>query len=85
MEHLLRRVLIVGQFIVSFILITGTIVVSQQIRRIKNKNLGFKKEQKIIIPIQQGVSIRDNFEQTLSSAKNTWENLKLQKKIQKIN
>ncbi|MBN1273246.1 MAG: ABC transporter permease [Candidatus Aminicenantes bacterium] len=58
----LRRVLVVGQFIVSFIIITGAIVVSQQIRYMKNKNLGFEKEQKIVIPVRQGAKIGENFE-----------------------
>jgi putative ABC transport system permease protein len=58
----LRRAMVVGQFIVSFMLIAGTIVVSQQIRYMKNKNLGFEKEQKIVIPVRQGVNIGDNFE-----------------------
>ncbi|MDH4272899.1 MAG: ABC transporter permease, partial [Candidatus Aminicenantes bacterium] len=60
--NVLRRALVVGQFIVSFLLIAGTIVVSQQIRYMKNKNLGFEKAQKIVIPVRQGASIRDNFE-----------------------
>ncbi len=58
----LRRAMVVGQFIVSFILITATIVVSQQIRFMKKRNLGFEKEQKIVIPVRQGASISDNFE-----------------------
>jgi putative ABC transport system permease protein len=58
----LRRAMVVGQFIVSFILIAGTIVVSQQIRYMKNRTLGFEKEQKVVIPVRQGASIRKNFE-----------------------
>jgi len=58
----LRGAMVVGQFIVSFILIAGTIVVSQQIRYMKNRNLGFEREQKVIIPVRQGASINDNFE-----------------------
>ena len=58
----LRRAMVVGQFIVSFILIAATIVVTQQIQYMKNKNLGFEKEQKIVIPVRQGASISDNFE-----------------------
>jgi len=58
----LRRGMVVGQFIVSFLLIAGTIAVSQQIRYMKNKNLGFEEEQKIVIPVRQGATIGDNFE-----------------------
>lgn len=58
----LRRALVVGQFVVSFILIAATVVVTQQIQYMKNKNLGFEKEQKAVIPVRQGASISDNFE-----------------------
>jgi putative ABC transport system permease protein len=58
----LRRNMVVGQFIVSFILIAGTMAVTQQVRYMKNKSLGFEREKKIIIPVRQGASIRKNFE-----------------------
>jgi putative ABC transport system permease protein len=58
----LRRALVVGQFTVSFILIAATIVVTQQIHYMKNRNLGFEREQKVIIPVRQGASISNNFE-----------------------
>jgi putative ABC transport system permease protein len=58
----LRRILVVVQFTVSLILISGTIVVTQQVHYMKNANLGFEKEQKVVIPVRQGASIRENFE-----------------------
>ena len=58
----LRRIMVVGQFIVSFLLIAGTIVVTHQVRYMKNRNHGFEKEQKIVIPVRQGASISENFE-----------------------
>jgi putative ABC transport system permease protein len=58
----LRRAMVVGQFTVSFILIAATIVVTQQVQYMKNKNLGFEKEQKVVIPVRQGASISDNYE-----------------------
>ncbi len=58
----LRRVMVVGQFIVSFMLIAGTLVVTQQVGYMKNRNLGFEKEQKAVIPVRQGTNISDNFE-----------------------
>jgi putative ABC transport system permease protein len=45
----LRRVLVVFQFTVSILLIVGTIVMYRQIRYMLNKNLGFNKEQLIVI------------------------------------
>ena len=45
----LRRGLVVFQFTVSAVLIVGTLVVFQQMRYIQNKNLGFDKEQILIL------------------------------------
>jgi putative ABC transport system permease protein len=46
----LRSSLVVFQFFISVGLITGTIVVWQQMRFIQNKNLGYDKEQLLTIP-----------------------------------
>jgi putative ABC transport system permease protein len=40
----LRKVLVVIQFTVSVLLITGTIIVSQQVNYVQNRDLGYKKE-----------------------------------------
>ncbi|HNE85317.1 MAG TPA: FtsX-like permease family protein, partial [bacterium] len=45
----LRNVLVVFQFCVSIILIAGTIIVYQQLQYIQNRNLGFQKEQILVI------------------------------------
>jgi putative ABC transport system permease protein len=45
----LRRVLVVFQFTVSILLIVGTIIMYRQIRYMLNKDLGFNKEQLIVI------------------------------------
>ena len=45
----MRSVLVVFQFTASIILIIGTIVVFKQLRFIQNKNLGFDKEQVLIL------------------------------------
>jgi putative ABC transport system permease protein len=58
----LRRALVVGQFAVSLILISGTIVITQQVHYMKNKDLGFEKEQKLIIPVRTGANISRNYE-----------------------
>ena len=46
-----RQGLVVFQFAISTLLIIGTLVVNQQMDFIKNKSLGFKAEQLIMIPI----------------------------------
>ncbi|MGB8358030.1 MAG: FtsX-like permease family protein [Bacteroidales bacterium] len=45
----LRRVLVVFQFAVSILLIIGTMIMYQQIRFMLNKDVGFNKEQLIVI------------------------------------
>jgi putative ABC transport system permease protein len=45
----LRRVLVVFQFAVSILLIVGTMVMYRQIKYMLNKDLGFNKEQLIVI------------------------------------
>jgi putative ABC transport system permease protein len=45
----LRRVLVVFQFAVSILLIVGTMIMYSQIKYMLNKDMGFKKEQLIVI------------------------------------
>lgn len=45
----LRNTLVTVQFIVSIVMIIGTMVVYQQLRFIQNKNVGFDKEQVLIL------------------------------------
>jgi putative ABC transport system permease protein len=47
-----RRILVVVQFFLSAALIIGTGVVSKQMTFIKNRNLGWNKEQVVAIPIR---------------------------------
>ncbi len=47
-----RRILVVVQFFLSVVLIIGTAVVSKQMTFIKNRNLGWNKEQVVAIPIR---------------------------------
>ena len=51
---LFRKFLVVTQFTISLILIIGTLVVYSQMQFIKNSNLGFKKEQVVVIDIPVG-------------------------------
>ncbi len=59
-----RKALVVVQFVTSIILITGSIVIYKQIRFISNKNLGFKKENVIVI------SRNDNLGKNYTAFKN---------------
>lgn len=45
----MRNVLVVFQYTVSIVLIVGTLVVQKQLNYIQNKNLGFNKEQIVIV------------------------------------
>jgi putative ABC transport system permease protein len=47
-----RRSLVIGQFVVSIILIVGTLIVYQQLNFMKNKPLGFDSKQKLILPVR---------------------------------
>jgi putative ABC transport system permease protein len=66
----LRTVLVVFQFVISVILIFGTLVMSSQFDFMKNQYLGFSKEQKLVLPLRGGISIRENYE----SVKNQFSN-----------
>ena len=57
----LRRILTVGQFTVSTIVIIGTLVVFHQIDYMKNRYLGFSKDQKLIIPIRENDSLINDY------------------------
>ena len=48
---LFRNGLVVTQFIVSIVLLAGTVVVYKQLKFIKNKNLGFEKENLLYMPM----------------------------------
>jgi putative ABC transport system permease protein len=48
----IRKGLVIFQFTISIVLILGTIVITQQMTYLSNRNLGFDKNQKIILPIQ---------------------------------
>ncbi len=51
----IRQVMVGGQFTISVILITGTIAVFNQIEFVKNKNLGFDKENVLVIPAKLSI------------------------------
>ncbi|MGC4035887.1 MAG: ABC transporter permease [Chitinophagaceae bacterium] len=45
----LRQSLVVGQFVASIAMIVSTIVIGEQMKYLKNKDLGFSKEQVVVI------------------------------------
>lgn len=46
-----RRVLVIGQFVFSILLIIGALVVQEQLAFMQDKNLGFSREQVLVIPL----------------------------------
>jgi putative ABC transport system permease protein len=60
----LRQLLVVGQFAISIALIASTLVVNDQIEYIRNKRLGFDKEQVVVVPLRS------------EQAQNNWPSLK---------
>ena len=50
----LRRSLVVFQFVLSIVLITGIIVIYSQLSYIKNKDLGFDKDQRLVFSLYSG-------------------------------
>jgi putative ABC transport system permease protein len=63
---ILRKGLVVFQFTISIILIAGTIVVYTQLSYMRNQNLGFSKDQEIIINTGFDKN-KDAFKQSLAS------------------
>lgn len=59
----LRKCLVIAQFAVSVILIFGTIVIYNQLDFMMNQDMGFNKEQKLIVPIRRSRSFSESYEQ----------------------
>lgn len=51
---LFRQALVVVQFSISVLLIIGTIIIMNQMSYVKNKQLGYDKEQTVVVPIDNG-------------------------------
>ncbi|MCP4703254.1 MAG: FtsX-like permease family protein [candidate division Zixibacteria bacterium] len=55
---ILRRILVTTQFVISITLLIGTIVVYNQINYMKEKELGFQKDQIVVLPeVQNSVGL----------------------------
>ncbi len=57
-KWLLRRALIVFQFTVSLVFITGSLIISRQLRYVQHKNLGFTADAIIQLTFPHGDSLR---------------------------
>lgn len=55
----LRKVLVVAQFTVSMILLIGTLIISEQLNFMRNKSMGFDKDQVVMIPTGNSTISRD--------------------------
>ena len=63
-KQLSQKVMFIVQYALSVILISTTVIMYQQLNYLMNKDLGFDKENKIIIPIfSSDPKLRGNFEQ----------------------
>ena len=49
-----RKGLVVFQFIVSVVLITSAVVIARQMEYLRNADLGFSRDQQIVIPLRSG-------------------------------
>lgn len=58
----LRKALVIAQFVVSVVLIVSTIIVFSQLSFMKNKDLGFDKDQVMVITLPADSSVRANLQ-----------------------
>lgn len=58
---LLRKILVIGQFTVTTILIIGTLLVYRQVSFMKSQSMGFEIHDKLVIPFRGGISIGENY------------------------
>ena len=58
---LFRQGLVVFQFVLSMVLIVGTIVVYRQVDFIQTENLGYNRENLIYVPVEGGLSTASNY------------------------
>ena len=52
----LRRVLVIFQFVISVALIVASITIGNQMRYLRTKDLGFQKDQQVVIPLRTSTS-----------------------------
>jgi len=52
----LRKGLVVFQFVISAGLIVASVIINDQMQYLRNKDLGFEKDQQVVIPLRSGVA-----------------------------
>ncbi len=57
----LRRILVVAQFAISVVLIASTLIIREQLRFVKQADLGFDRELTLVIPLRDE-SVRKNYQ-----------------------
>jgi putative ABC transport system permease protein len=57
-SHVLRKVLITAQFAISIFVVVCTLLMQNQIDFVRNKDLGFNKDNVVLLPIQDTLVIR---------------------------
>lgn len=67
--NLFSQILVVFQFTMAIILISGTVIILNQMNFIQHKNLGFAKDATILIPVRDG-NMRRNFETLQNELRN---------------
>jgi len=58
-----RKVLLIGQYTISIILIMATLIVFKQLLYMKNQSLGFNKESKLIIEFPENMVLPENYKE----------------------
>jgi putative ABC transport system permease protein len=58
---ILRRMLVIFQFAASIVLVISTVIIYSQIEYIRNKKLGFSREQVVVLPVRDR-ALRENHE-----------------------
>jgi len=59
--YLVRQTLVIAQFAISILMIVATLIVYQQMQYIQSKEIGFRKEQMLVVDINNG-DVRANFQ-----------------------
>jgi putative ABC transport system permease protein len=75
-KNLLTRSLVVAQFCLSIFLIVSTIIMNRQQNFMRNTNLGFDKDQIVVIPTQLGRGNKEEGDLILSRFKNELSTIK---------
>jgi putative ABC transport system permease protein len=68
-SNTLRKSLIVFQFVISVFLIISTVIILQQLKYIRTKDLGYNKDQVIVLPIDR--TMLDKYDDLKAALKNT--------------